>query len=125
VPLYIFLLFILPPLLTLGVSVAYFTTAPKATKPLIRALASAHGVTLSVVFGYLDVLLFSNHICKAPLQAVLLPIVLPGILVLVSFETFDGPNAIHLLQFVNLGCIVWALLFWGVIGTIGIGLTCV
>ena len=99
------------------VSVIYFCASPKTQNLSTRLLASAHGVSIVIIF--LGAFLIS-YFCKSQEMSDLIYEILmavPVSLIIISFFLFRGSKIIHLLQLVNLFCLLWsafsAHMIWG------------
>ena len=99
--------FIFPVLLAVAISVIYFRNSPR-TEPLARRLlASAHGVVIAVLFISAIAIWLSGHSQErlgTPFQLLLL---IPLALMIASFFLFKGPKATHLLQILDVVCLLW------------------
>lgn len=97
----------LTPFMTTVISIVYFTTSPRTQSILPRLLASAHGLSIAVL--YLCAL--SVHWVGKASPDYEMPFyflsLLPLFLIIGSFFLFRGRKLIHLLQIPNLLCLLW------------------
>ena len=100
---------LLAPLIAIGVSVVYFLMSPR-TEPLgRRLLASTHGVSIAALyFGALWI--GTSGRGSASLESPFLVMAaVPLAPMIAAFFLFRGRKAVHLLQVLNLACLVWTL----------------
>lgn len=100
---------LLAPVLAVVISAVYFRASPSSQPLKVRLLASAHGFAIAVLyFGAMSI--FWANAAK-PRYAVpfLLLLVVPAVLILLTFFVFRGPKHVHWLQVLNLLCLGWVL----------------
>ena len=105
--------FWIAPLLAAAVSAIYFRASP-TDQPLLQILVvSGHGAVIASLYG--GALAFSGlGIAKQSyglpfIGLLLVPVVLVGL----SFALFRGRRSVHLLQILNLVCLAWTLFIGG------------
>ena len=104
------------PLLGLGVSAAYFLASPKGESLGRRALCSAHGTVIALL--YFSVMFPDTGDTKtgAP-DALAVPfnvtVLLGLILMVLPLFLFRGSKILHLLQLLNLVLLVWTWVIGG------------
>ena len=106
-----FVVLFLAPLITATVSLLYFIKSPKEQPLATRLIASAHGLSITVIYVYGLTLLFTNTRGDGFLTVFEMVLVLPIILALISFKLFEGPKAFHFLQILNALCLAWTAFF--------------
>jgi len=97
----------LAPLLAIGTSVVYFIASPTTESLSKRLLASAHGISIAVIyFAALSV-----HWLGEPnpdnTRVLLVSLSIPVALAIASLLLFRGRRAIHALQIFNLLSLGW------------------
>ena len=95
------------PLSALAVSVAYYRNAPTTQPVLLRLLASAHGVSIALLWSLMLFWIAQSQDVAWHLTAFECLLLLPIALIVVSFFVFQGPRKVHLLQAVNLGSLIY------------------
>ena len=95
------------PILSLMVSVIYFRVSP-STQPLsTRLLASAHGVTIAV-FYFVALGVWASGASRASYYTPFIVLsAIPLSFIGLSLFCFRGSRFVHLLQGVNLVCLLW------------------
>ena len=97
----------LAPILAVSISAVYFYTSPH-TEPLFRRIvASAHGATIALLYiASMCVYWFDlGRVDYGSKFAILL--LIPAVLIVVSFFLFRGRKSIHGLQMINFLCLIW------------------
>ena len=95
------------PLSALAVSVAYYRNSPTTQPVLLRLLASAHGVSIALLWSLMLFWIAQSQDVAWHLTAFECLLLLPIALIVVSFFVFQGPRKVHLLQAVNLGSLIY------------------
>jgi heme/copper-type cytochrome/quinol oxidase subunit 4 len=95
------------PLSALAVSVAYYRNSPTTQPVLLRLLASAHGVSIALLWSLMLFWIAQSQDAAWRLTAFECLLLLPVALIIVSFFVFQGPRKVHLLQAVNLGSLIY------------------
>jgi predicted signal transduction protein with EAL and GGDEF domain len=109
------------PLLAPLVSVAYYWASPAAQPFLLRLLASAHGAVLAVVYAIVIALTVAHGANPAYVTPFLAALGVPVVLMVTSFFVFRGRRVVHVLQLLNVVCVLLASLF-GAMAITGEGL---
>lgn len=105
--------FLLAPLLAIGVSAIYFFTSPK-TQPIgSRIAASAHGITIAVIYFFAMAVFRANKAQPMYGSSFVMLQLLPILLAVLSFFLYKGRKTVHLLQILNLICLVWTFFIGG------------
>jgi hypothetical protein len=97
----------LAPILAFAVSLTYFRRSPRTDPLMKRIAASAHGVAIAVIYCGAMAISFAhiyNDRFGAPFSIILL---LPVLLIVLSFFLFRGSRTTHWLQIVNIFCLLW------------------
>jgi hypothetical protein len=103
--------FVLPPLLMIGISAAYFGMQRTGAMWPTRVFVSLHGLSATILY-------FSAMAAWAIVPTyrpwALVPFavmyLIPLASIVYSFFRFDGPRTLHLLQVINIGCMLLSLL---------------
>jgi hypothetical protein len=96
-----------PAVLAASVSAVYYRASPRSQPLRLRLLASAHGVAIGLLYAlaWCAIFLgFSNPWFLLPFAVSLL---VPAFLIGASFFLYKGPKAVHLLQALNVACLLW------------------
>lgn len=97
----------LAPILALGISAVYFFTSPKTEVLSKRLLASAHGLAITLLYAAAMVVFRTNSANPKFGGPFLLSLMIPLLLIVVSFFVYRGIKAVHWLQLLNLLCLGW------------------
>jgi len=101
---------LMAPLSALAVSVAYYRSSPATQPVLLRLLASAHGVSIALLWSLLLFWVAQSQDAAWRLTAFECLLLLPIALIMVSLFVFRGPRKVHLLQVVNVGSLIYVAL---------------
>src|SRR5215470_2878812 len=98
---------LLAPILATAVSAIYFYFSPNSVSTGRRVLASAHGVSIAVLYlGAMTV--FWTSTASSNYQApFLIALVIPIALIIATFFVYLGPKKLHFLQVLNVLCLLW------------------
>lgn len=98
---------LLAPILALVISVVYFISSPRAEPLPKRILASAHGAVITAIYmGAMTVFLAQKANPKF-ITPFLFSLLVPLLLIAVSFFVYRGRKTVHFLQLLNLLCLGW------------------
>ncbi len=98
---------VLAPLLATSISVAYFRASPR-TEPLSKRIAaSAHGVTIALIYVTAILVWWAGISTPRLATPYLLLLLLPLSLIVTSFFLFRGRRIFHWLQVLNFMCLIW------------------
>lgn len=97
----------LVPLLTLGISAIYFAKSPRDQSLTDRIAASAHGASICLIYLAAWLIALTRESAMRFGIPFLLLLLVPAILITVSFVFFKGPKSLHWLQLVNIACLLW------------------
>jgi hypothetical protein len=109
------------PLLAPLVSVAYYLASPEAQPSGLRLLASAHGMILGLVYLVVVAVTMANGPSPAYVSPFVAALGVAAALMVTSLFVFRGRLFIHLLQLLNVLCLLLAFLF-GAMALTGEGL---
>jgi hypothetical protein len=95
------------PVLAAAISGVYFVVSPR-TQPLrSRILASAHGVTIALLYAAAWMVLISGQSSLWLGNLFAFSLLLPLSLIIISFFFYQGPKSVHWLQVINVACLLW------------------
>jgi hypothetical protein len=98
---------LLAPILALVISVVYFISSPR-TEPLSkRILASAHGVVITAIYMGAMTVFWAQKANPKFITPFLFSLLVPLLLIAVSFFVYRGRKTVHFLQLLNLLCLGW------------------
>jgi len=98
-------MFWFPPLLAMAISVVYLWRSPKGQPVPQRLLVSAHGAAIAAIY-LCAMYMWWSGLSRANLALpFMFSLMIPLLLILVSFLKFEGPRSMHLLQLANLFCL--------------------
>ena len=98
---------LLAPILALVISVVYFRSSPR-TEPLSkRILASAHGAVITAIYMGAMTVFWAQKANPKFITPFLFSLLVPLLLIVVSFFVYRGRKTIHFLQLLNLLCLGW------------------
>ena len=96
----------LAPILAVAISIVYFRASPKTQALVLRLVASAHGVSIALLyFGALS-FLWRAKADPALETAFFLISLIPVALIGVSFAFYRGGKLVHFLQIPNALCLL-------------------
>ncbi len=106
--------FLLPPLLMMGISAAYFGRQRSGPTWPTRVLVSMHGISAAILFfGAIATWI----IVPAYRPWALIPFAVMHLIplgsIIYAFFRFDGPRKLHFLQVINVGCMLISFLAGG------------
>jgi len=94
-------LLLLAALLPSLISGVYFFTSPKSSPVTLRLFGSMHGVSISALYALCAGLVAAHATSDFAQRGILCSLLLPLILMWVSFELYDGPKMMHFLHLIN------------------------
>lgn len=97
----------LAPVLALSVSAVYFFTSPKTESLSKRLLASAHGLSIAALYLAAMTIFWTNTAHPKFQIPFLFSLVIPALLIGISFFIYRGNKTVHFLQLLNLLCLSW------------------
>ena len=98
---------VLAPLLAISISIAYYRASPRAEPLFKRIVASAHGVTIALLY-VIAILVWRVGMATPRLATpFLVLLLLPLSLIVASFFLFRGRRIFHWLQVFNFLCLIW------------------
>jgi hypothetical protein len=103
----------IPAIVPIVSSIVYYRSSPSHQPLAERLLASAHGVSIVVLYLGAMTVFWTGHSAFALAVPFELACLLPVALAIVSFFIFRGSKATHLLQLLNLVCLLWVLFIGG------------
>lgn len=101
------------PLLAIAISVVYFRRSPTDQSLSQRLLVSAHGVAIAALYLCALAFMWSGSSHTALGQPFAFTLLIPVLLIAVSFLKFRGPRTTHLFQLVNLFCLATTFFIGG------------
>lgn len=107
----------LPAVCAALIGVVYFYADAPRQSVSRRLLASAHGVTISLLYCGAWVLYLTHRADETLARPFAQIMVLPLALIAVALFAFRGPRIVHLLQVINLLCLLWVWLRGSVVIT--------
>jgi hypothetical protein len=105
-------MFWFPPLLAMAISVVYLWRSPKVQPLSQRLLVSAHGAAIAAIYVCAMYVWWSGSSHAGLALPFMFSLVIPLLLIVMSFLKFQGPRSTHFLQLVNLFCL-GATFFYG------------
>ena len=106
-------MFWFPPLFATAISVVYLWCSPKFQPLAQRLLVSAHGAAIAAIYVCAMYVWWSGSSHASLALPFMFSLVIPLLLIVVSFLKFQGPRSIHFLQLVNLFCLGATFFFGG------------
>lgn len=103
------------------VSVVYYVASPTVQPRHLRLLASAHGAALALVYALVIAVTMARGTNPAYVTPFVVALAVPVALMLLSFVVFRGRRVVHVLQLLNVLCLLLAL-FFGAMALTGEGL---
>lgn len=95
------------PIFSVLVSGIYFRSSPSSVPLRMRLFASAHGIAIASLY-FVAMGIWRSGTSRASYGIPFLCLLtIPLVLIGVSFFCFRGSRLLHLLQIVNLLCLVW------------------
>jgi hypothetical protein len=104
---------LLAPILAFSISVIYFLQSPRTDPLSIRLLVSAHGVSIAALYIGAMLVWWTGHSDARFESVFIFLLVLPLVLIAVSFVFFRGNKSLHLLQALNILCLMWTAFVGG------------
>lgn len=98
---------LLAPALAFLTSVAYFKSSPKSESLNKRIIVSAHGVVIAALYMVAMTIFWAQKADPKFITPFLFSMVVPLLLITVSFIFYRGRKVIHFLQLLNLLCLGW------------------
>lgn len=101
------------PVLAAAVSGLYFAASPRAEPLRKRVLVSAHGAAIALLYVLAWIVLITGRSNLRLGTPFLLLLILPVLLITLSFAFYRGRKVVHWLQIINMVCLLWT----GFVGT--------
>jgi hypothetical protein len=89
----------------MAISVVYFWRSPKVQPLAQRLLVSAHGAAIAAIYLCAMYIWWSGSSRASLALPFMFSLMIPLLLIVVSFLKFRGLRSIHLLQLANLFCL--------------------
>jgi len=98
---------IVPVLVPLAVSAVYFLRSPSNQALSKRMLASAHGLSISVIYLSAIAISWTKNADRTLGRPFAMALVVPVVLIVISFALYRGKRATHWFQVLNFVCLGW------------------